>query len=164
MVRVYYLDMDNKILSIVDSREKVEVPDGRGDTRIVGVPGTGNRRPCDTCGKLHEIHVTVDTGNGLRVVGLGCAKKDQNCHTALLLHEIVELVRDLGIQAVSVPGDFVSRLVANPKFQLSAEYYLDGANSMDFRWDRLNRAQKSIVNKISNRGQKIRQSLQRKES
>ena len=155
--------MNYKILSVVDSREKMEVPDGKGDTRMIGIPGTGNRRPCDTCGKIHEIHVTIDIGNGLRVVGLGCAKKDPKTHVALLLQEIGELVQELGIPEVSMPTDFVSRLVANPKFPESAEAYLDGRWALYANYKKMTKAQHITVNKIGNRGRKIRQLLKEME-
>jgi len=61
-----------RIVAIVDTREWVE--DEERD-RWIPVPGTGDARDCDRCGRLHEIHATVETADGgLAVVGVGCAK------------------------------------------------------------------------------------------
>lgn len=66
-------DAEPKIVRIVDvrdTRDRIEVGD-----RWVPVPGTGQMRPCDRCGKTHEIHVDVELSNGKRAnIGSGCAK------------------------------------------------------------------------------------------
>lgn len=63
------MDALPRIVSVVDTRDFVE----EGD-RVVRIPGTGNDRPCDRCGRSHEIHVTVEHADGrTMVVGLGCA-------------------------------------------------------------------------------------------
>ena len=60
-----------KILDVRDTRDRIEV----GDDRWVAVPGTGLLRPCDRCGREHEIHVDVELSDGQRAnIGLGCAK------------------------------------------------------------------------------------------
>jgi hypothetical protein len=60
-----------KILDVRDTRDRIEV----GDDRWVAVPGTGLLRPCDRCGREHEIHVDVELSDGTRAnIGSGCAK------------------------------------------------------------------------------------------
>lgn len=58
-----------KILDVVDTRDYVEV----GDT-FKPVPGSGNLRECDRCGRVHEVHATVELSDGTRaIVGTSCA-------------------------------------------------------------------------------------------
>lgn len=60
--------MAPRILSVVDTREYEEVGD-----RWVLIPGSGNPRECDRCGRLHEVHATVECPDGrVAVVGTGC--------------------------------------------------------------------------------------------
>jgi hypothetical protein len=57
-----------KILSVVDTRSFEE----QGD-RWVPIPGSGDARECDRCGRLHEVHATVEYVDGkTAVVGTGC--------------------------------------------------------------------------------------------
>lgn len=57
-----------EILSVVDTREYME----EGD-RWVPIPGSGEARECDRCGRLHEVHATVQYPSGeTMVVGTGC--------------------------------------------------------------------------------------------
>lgn len=57
-----------KILRVVDTRDYVE----QGD-RWVPVPGSGQARECDRCGRLHEVHAYVEAPDGhTMVVGTGC--------------------------------------------------------------------------------------------
>jgi hypothetical protein len=59
-----------KILDVRDTRDRIEVGD-----RLVPVPGSGVLRPCDRCGREHEIHVDVELSDGTRAnIGSGCAK------------------------------------------------------------------------------------------
>jgi hypothetical protein len=59
-----------KILAVRDTRDRVEI-----DDRWVPVPGSGQLRPCDRCGREHEIHVDVELSDGRRAnIGSGCAK------------------------------------------------------------------------------------------
>ena len=59
-----------RILDVRDTRDRIEVGD-----RWVPVPGSGQLRPCDRCGREHEIHVDVELSDGRRAnVGSGCAK------------------------------------------------------------------------------------------
>ncbi len=59
-----------RIIDVRDTRDRIEI-----DDRWVPVPGTGVMRPCDRCGKTHEIHVDVELSNGTRAnIGAGCAK------------------------------------------------------------------------------------------
>ena len=58
-----------QIISIKDTREFIEQ-----DDRFVPISGSGDMRPCDRCGRVHEIHATVRTASGEHyVVGIGCA-------------------------------------------------------------------------------------------
>jgi hypothetical protein len=58
-----------KILRIVDTREYEEAPSGKW----VPIPGSGNQRECDRCGRLHEVHAYVETDDGrTMIVGTGC--------------------------------------------------------------------------------------------
>lgn len=51
------------------------------DTRIFDfetgkpIPGSGNPKPCDHCGKTHEIYVDIANSNNRMVVGTTCAQK-----------------------------------------------------------------------------------------
>ena len=147
-----------KVVEIRDTREKMEVDDGNGDTRMVGIPGTGIRRPCDACGKVHEIHVHVQDGDKPLVVGLGCAKKDMRIHVAILLHEIRAIVREIGIPQITVPADFLDRL--NPsgkKMVFASSYSLDGQSHVLHAPK--TKAQKMLLNQVDNRGRAIRNLL-----
>lgn len=62
-----------RIIDITDTRETEETPEGR----FRPIPGSGDARPCDRCGRLHEVHVTVETDDGQRLtVGSTCALTD----------------------------------------------------------------------------------------
>lgn len=57
-----------RVLKVVDTREYEEIGD-----RWVPIPGSGNPRPCDRCGRPHEVHATVKMPSGeTMVVGTGC--------------------------------------------------------------------------------------------
>lgn len=59
-----------RIIAVRDTRDRIEVGD-----RFVPVPGSGQLRACDRCGREHEIHVDVELANGRRAnIGSGCAK------------------------------------------------------------------------------------------
>jgi hypothetical protein len=59
-----------RIIDVRDTRDRIEVGD-----RWVPVPGSGQLRPCDRCGREHEIHVDVELPDGTRAnIGSGCAK------------------------------------------------------------------------------------------
>lgn len=59
-----------KILGVRDTRDRIEIGD-----RWVPVPGSGQLRPCDRCGREHEIHVDVELSDGRRAnIGSGCAQ------------------------------------------------------------------------------------------
>lgn len=147
-----------QIVEIRDTREKMEVDDGNGDTRMVGIPGTGIRRPCDACGRVHEIHVHVQDGDKSLVVGLGCAKKDARIHAALLLHEIRCIVQEIGIPQIVVPTDFLDRLnPAGKGMVFAASYSLDGQSHV--RHAMKTKVQKLLLNQVDNRGRAIRKLL-----
>ena len=58
-----------KILHVVDTREYEEIADGKW----AAIPGSGDARECDRCGRLHEVHAYVETDDGATmVVGTGC--------------------------------------------------------------------------------------------
>lgn len=59
-----------RIIAVRDTRDRIEVGD-----RWVPVPGSGQARPCDRCGREHEIHVDVELSDGSRsTIGQGCAR------------------------------------------------------------------------------------------
>lgn len=59
-----------RIVRVVDTREYTE----EGD-RWVPVPGSGTENECARCGRLHEVHATVELADGSRaVVGTGCMR------------------------------------------------------------------------------------------
>jgi len=61
-----------RILAIRDTREWTEDGD-----RWVAIPGSGDARPCDRCGRDHEIHVDVELADGrVAMIGQGCAQGD----------------------------------------------------------------------------------------
>jgi len=58
---------------VVDTRDYEE-----RDDRMVPVPGSGDRRECDRCHEVHEVHAHVTDANGATwVVGTGCATADK---------------------------------------------------------------------------------------
>lgn len=58
-----------EILSVVDTREYEEVSEGK----FAPIPGSGDSRECDRCGRTHEVHATVRYPDGaIKVVGTGC--------------------------------------------------------------------------------------------
>ena len=58
------------LLKVIDTRTKEEGP----DDRFHAIPGSGDRRPCDHCGKPIEIHAYVRLADGtIQVWGTGCA-------------------------------------------------------------------------------------------
>jgi len=62
-----------RILAVHDTRDWIE----DGDDRWVAVPGSGQARPCDRCGRDHEIHVEVLLSDGATaLIGQGCARGD----------------------------------------------------------------------------------------
>lgn len=55
---------------VVDTRDYVEQ-----DDRLVAVPGSGDLRDCDRCGRPHEVHAYVTDSTGRPgVVGTGCVE------------------------------------------------------------------------------------------
>lgn len=62
-----------RVLSVVDTREYVEDGD-----RWVPVPGSGDLHECSRCGRVHEVHATVELSDGsTSLVGTGCAKGEE---------------------------------------------------------------------------------------
>lgn len=58
-----------RVLAVVDTREYVEVADGVWKP----IPGTGLTAHCARCGRPHEVHATVELGDGSSaIVGTGC--------------------------------------------------------------------------------------------
>jgi len=63
----------SKILSVVDTRQYEEGPDGRW----LPIPGSGMEHECARCGRFHEVHATVSLEGGSEVVvGTGCMGRD----------------------------------------------------------------------------------------
>jgi hypothetical protein len=69
-------DTDMKIksiVSVIDTREWIE---GDND-KWVPVAGSGQENECMRCGRLHEVHATVELENGQHaIVGTGCMSAD----------------------------------------------------------------------------------------
>jgi len=62
-----------KVISVVDTREYVEMEDGKWHP----VVGSGTEHVCQRCGKFHEVHATVECEDGSQmVVGTACAKQE----------------------------------------------------------------------------------------
>jgi hypothetical protein len=61
-----------RIVSVTDTRDYEEIGD-----RWVPIPGTGQANECARCGRLHEVHATVELADGsAAVVGTGCMKAE----------------------------------------------------------------------------------------
>ena len=62
-----------RVVEVKDTREwddNVEPPKP--------IPGSGDARQCDRCGRMHEVHVIVELEDGGEaVIGQGCARKDE---------------------------------------------------------------------------------------
>ena len=57
-----------RIVEVVDTRQYEE----QGD-RWVPIPGSGNLNECARCGRMHEVHASVELSDGTSaVVGTGC--------------------------------------------------------------------------------------------
>lgn len=63
-----------RVVKVVDTRSYVEDGD-----RFVPVPGSGQVRDCDRCGRPHEVHAYVELDDGKTiVVGTGCYLADDS--------------------------------------------------------------------------------------
>lgn len=61
-----------KVLSVTDTRDYIEDGD-----RWIPVSGTGNEHECARCGRIHEVHATVECEGGVTaVVGTGCMSSE----------------------------------------------------------------------------------------
>ena len=68
-----------RIVEIRDTRDFEREVDARGEEVLKPVPGTGEPHDCDRCGRAHEVHATVELGDGsLAVVGSTCANADDD--------------------------------------------------------------------------------------
>jgi len=65
-------EMKMKILKIEDTRDYEEGP----NDRWIAIPGSGIENECGRCNKLHEVHVTIQDGEKVFIVGTGCARKE----------------------------------------------------------------------------------------
>lgn len=62
-----------RLIRVVDTRQYYE----GSDDRFHPIPGSGDERPCDRCGRIHEVHAYVELeGNKQAIVGVGCAEAD----------------------------------------------------------------------------------------
>lgn len=61
-----------KILNIKDTRDYEEGP----NDRWIAIAGSGILNQCERCNKDHEVHVTVQDGDKVFMVGTGCATKE----------------------------------------------------------------------------------------
>lgn len=85
-----------ELLSVEDTRDVIE----EGD-RWVRLSGTGDARPCDRCGRAHEIHATVRLEDGSSaVVGTGCMKASDLLQASTVRSAIsrARRVQDLGLK------------------------------------------------------------------
>lgn len=63
-----------RIISVEDTRQWEEGP----DDRWYPVPGSGIENNCGRCGRLHEVHATVELENqSVMIVGTGCMTADE---------------------------------------------------------------------------------------
>ena len=64
-----------RVLAISDTREYELAAGPSGRMRWRPIPGTGEPRPCDRCGRDHQVYVDVECADGsLRTIGTGCAE------------------------------------------------------------------------------------------
>lgn len=144
-----------KVIKITDTREKQQVDDGRGDTKLVPIPGTGEKRPCDLCGRLHEVHVEIDTGDKILVVGVGCAKKNAEMEVALLMHEIHEIFDASGLATFKMAlADNFIEIVCTERYPARWNGAIVGFFA--WNWEKMTKSQKLALNAIENRAYKIK--------
>lgn len=61
-----------KVLSVIDTREYEEM-----DDKWVPIAGSGMANVCERCGKLHEVHATVELEDGTEaLMGTSCARAE----------------------------------------------------------------------------------------
>lgn len=66
---------ETKIVRVVSVRDTRAFEDT--DFGMRPIPGSGDARSCDRCGRVHEVHAVVELANGARqTVGTGCMKAD----------------------------------------------------------------------------------------
>lgn len=64
-----------RVLDVSDTREYELAAGPSGRMRWRPIPGTGEPRPCDRCGRDHQVYVDVECADGSRrTVGTGCAE------------------------------------------------------------------------------------------
>lgn len=64
-----------RVLDVSDTREYELAAGPSGRMRWRPIPGTGEPRPCDRCGRDHQVWVDVECVDGSRrTVGTGCAE------------------------------------------------------------------------------------------
>lgn len=78
-----------KIIKVEDTREYEEI----GDV-WKPIPGSGNTRECDRCGKVHEVHYTVEDNGKQIIVGASCAKAD-DAETNMKFKSLASLAQTL---------------------------------------------------------------------
>lgn len=61
-----------KVLSVIDTREYEDI-----DDKWVPIAGSGKANVCERCGKLHEVHATVELEDGTEaLMGTSCARAE----------------------------------------------------------------------------------------
>jgi len=94
-----------KLIKVVDTRDKLEVAGKNGNSRYVGIPGTGLTNQCPICGKDHEIHAYVEYPDGRQdIMGTGCAIKVDPSLTVQM--KKVELLLKLEVIKKMIPNSF----------------------------------------------------------
>ena len=64
-----------RVLAVSDTREYELAAGPSGRMRWRPIPGTGEPRPCDRCGRDHQVYVDVECVGGSRhTVGTGCTE------------------------------------------------------------------------------------------
>jgi GNAT superfamily N-acetyltransferase len=67
---------EGKIVQVVEVKDTREWDDNVEPPKPI--PGSGDARQCDRCGRMHEVHVIVRLDDGREaVIGSGCARKDE---------------------------------------------------------------------------------------
>lgn len=100
-----------RILSIRDTRAFED-----GDHGMRPIPGSGDARACDRCGRVHEIHARVELSDGTRAtVGTGCMRGESM--------EVAKALASGARKATTVAKNraIVRRLLADMRMALAAE-------------------------------------------
>lgn len=120
-----------RVLDVRDTRDYDLVASESGRMRWRPVPGTGEPRPCDRCGRDHEVYVDVECADGARrCVGTGCAEVAGLDALAARLAtgaaEVARLARMLAAADDLPPEPEISREPAEPRGHVPQERWICG--------------------------------------